>query len=394
MSDSLNNDKIILGATYYKYPSSLGDRIKLYIAHIYYVAANSSLFLLQKLLYKKSTNKIPKILVFRTGSLGDSVCAIPSIKAIRKCYPDSKIDILTNTGKSNLVGLSSLLSQDDYNQLLDYYSFSKVKLFNILRKQGYDLVIQLPQVDARYFNLLRDLFLFRFVAGSGFGWYVSQVFLFRGVQAKYLAFPTETLRLGRLMARNGIRVSELSSYILPSINDSKRTSDFLKDNGFRADDKLVAIVVGSKRPQNRWPVSYFSEVINFLLAEYKIVLVGSEADNLLIQELTNIPGIINACGKLKPMETAELLKICVLTISNDTGPLHISYAVGTPTIGIFSGRDLRGKWSPPDNGTNFALRVEGLYCHSCVKNECDNRCLKLITPFQVINCAKNLLNRD
>ncbi len=60
------------------------------------------------------------------------MCAMPSIKSIRDFYPNSKIDILTNTGRSNLVGLSNLLAPEDYNQLIDYYSFSKIGLFNIL----------------------------------------------------------------------------------------------------------------------------------------------------------------------------------------------------------------------------------------------------------------------
>jgi heptosyltransferase-3 len=46
------------------------------------------------------------------------------------------------------------------------------------------------------------------------------------------------------------------------------------------------------------------------------------------------------------------------TISNDTGPMHLSYAVGTPVIALFSSRDFPGIWYPPQDGYNVVIRAK------------------------------------
>ena len=77
--------------------------------------------------------------------------------------------------------------------------------------------------------------------------------------------------------------------------------------------------------------------------------MGGRADvsraKLIAQNLKNEDYLIVA-GELEILETAELLKSCSFLISNSTGIIHLAAAVGLPAIGIYSIRDVFGRWFP------------------------------------------------
>ncbi len=94
--------------------------------------------------------------------------------------------------------------------------------------------------------------------------------------------------------------------------------------------------------------------------------------------LNKVEGVVSFAGKLTPIQSSVLLSRCFLAISNDTGPMHLSYAVGTPVLGIFSSRDFQQKWFPPKG--NIALRNNLVPCSLCFSEVCaDNICMKGIS---------------
>jgi ADP-heptose:LPS heptosyltransferase len=368
-----------------------GAKLQLFAAGFLLRCQNVLLQVLHKILFSTPKQDYNRILLFRTGSLGDSVCAIPSIRAIRSKYPNAQLDILTNAGSKNLVGLHYLLEKELYHEIIDYQGMSRKELFLMLKKKNYDLIIQLPQVDSPFKSLLRDMLVFRNIASRGWGWRKSQVKLFRKTQAKYLQFHNEVRRIMFLLQRNRVPVHESKSFLYPGPEDLQKARDLFDSFGISAGNRPVAIVVGAKRPQNRWPILYFKEVVRQLSNKYTIVLIGSAEDGELVTPLLDISNVINTCGQLTPMQSAAALSFCCLTISNDTGPMHLSYAVGTPTIAIFSSRDLPGKWFPPETGNVF--RGLGILCEACFSELCENNiCMQSILPEAVIARAEYLLD--
>ena len=154
----------------------------------------------------------------------------------------------------------------------------------------------------------------------------------------------------------------------------------------------IAVVVGAKRPQNRWPLQYFSEVIESFQNQYNILLVGGNDDLPLTNDLQKGASIFNFCGKLSPLQSGLLLKKCILVVSNDTGPMHLAYAVGTPLIAIFSSRDFPGKWFPPEAPQNHVYRSYDVSCSLCLSETCSNNiCMQRIKPSLIINRMKAML---
>lgn len=386
----MNKARNYLNAAYQATAIPVAARMKLMTVNAILAVQNSVLHFFQILLFKQNHQIPARILIFRTGSLGDSVCAIPSIRTVRKKYPTAAIDILTNTGKKGLAGMQHLLDDYLYDEIIDYSGPSKKELFKSLQKKQYDLIIQLPQVDASFLRLLRDLLLFRSIAPAGFGWKASQVTLFRKTQAKYLQFIDESNRLLALLKQYRVD-AENEPFLNIDEKDLTETKDILQQLNVPSYNKLIAVVVGAKRPQNRWPIAYFKQVVEHFAKGYTILLIGSGEDNSLVEPLLNIQGVINTCGKLTPLQSAAAMSLCLLTISNDTGPMHLSYAVHTPTLALFSCRDLPGKWYPPEN-IGKVFRATDIPCQACFSETCaDNICMKAILPKQVIDCAVDLL---
>lgn len=366
------------------------DRFKLELTDISFKLKNSILGILNKILYKKPYQP-QKILIFRTGSLGDSINAIPAIKSIVASFPGAQTDILTNAGSKHLIGLKYLIDQSLYNEIIDYNGVNKKELFELLKEKKYDMVIQLPQVDAPFLSILRDLLIFRRIAPSGLGWFVSQSKWFRKIQAAYLVFPNEHTRLLSYLKSKDFVIDEVSPSININDSDIKYVKGLMLANNIQVQDKKICIVVGAKRPQNRWPIAYFEEVAKYFSRRCKILLIGSGEDQILAQSLLTIDNVISFCGKLTPLQSAAMLSFSDLTLSNDTGPMHLSYAVNTPTIALFSSRDLPGKWYPPKKN-NYVFRTEGVKCQACFSETCNNNiCMKAILPAEIIALIKKIL---
>lgn len=371
---------------------SIADKAILRFIDTIWKTENVLLKGVHKILFRKPKNP-KKILIFRTGSIGDSICAIPSIIAIGKTYPGASVDILTNAGRENLVGLYYLLNAKYYRKIIDYYGASKKELFKLLRKEKYDLVVQLPQVDASFTSLLRDMLIFRGISSSGIGWFVSQLKLFTKTQSKCLVFPNENSRLLRFLKENYFVTGGVEAELNIQQKDKDVVNSLFLEENITVTDKKLCMVIGAKRPQNRWPIDYFVKVAEYFSSKFKIILIGGKEDSILAKPLLHIPNLINFCGKLTPMQSATVLSLCDITLSNDTGPMHMSYTVGTPTIALFSSRDLPGKWYPPKQNNNFIFRTENVKCQGCFSETCnDNICMKAILPEKIIAVINNYFN--
>ena len=362
--------------------------------YLHYAMLNGILKIFKWLLFgNKNKIEANKILIFRTGSLGDSVCALPAIYSIRKNFPDAHIDILTNAGAENLVSLGALIDRTIVDEIINYLGIPKAELFEKLKAKKYDLFIQLPQYGAAWFRQIRDIFIAKSLGVKyAFGWQIGSTQFLAKYQAKFIKFENERDRLLGILERNGLKSFGL---VFPfGFNDDikKKVESLIEEKRLketslpaRQEDKNVGMVVGAKRPQNRWPIEYFKEVADYLLKQNKnILLFGAQEDFELAEQIKG-DNVFNFCGKLTPLETAEMIKYCKLIISNDTGPMHLAYAVGTPLIAIFSSRDYAGKWFPPENEKNIVLRNNDIYCATCFSVECNsNLCMKEIKPEHII----------
>lgn len=362
-----------------------------------YYLKNSIISFFQKLFFKniKKTDGIKKLLIFRTGSIGDSICAFPAIDMIIKNFPEAQIDILTNTGGKNRISITELIDLSKINQVIDYFDCSKKQLFRQLKNNQYDLFIELPQVDAPFSRQIRNIFIVKLLKiKRAIGWQISTTYLFSKYQEKYRIFETETIRLKNILKNYHLKEFPYQSLLKQNDADKEDIKKILSQNNALNKNKNIGFVIGGKFKRNHWPEEYFAEVAYFLTKNnYFVFLIGGSEDVKRGEKIKISEKIINLCGNLTILQTAELIKKCSLIISNDTGPMHISYSVNTPVIALFSSREYPGKWFPPQNNKNKVFRINNMECSVCAYKNCiENKCMKKITPQIVINKIKEIMD--
>lgn len=373
------------------------EKIKILLVFACWKGSNLAIQIIQSILFRKKIHPV-RILVFRTGSIGDSICAMPAMSNIRVHFPSATIHLLTNAGKGrrNLVSMEALIQPGIFDAIINYEGLSHSELTRRMHDERYDLVIHLTQYNAPFMRTLRDMVYFRFVAGikSGFGWQHSRVMFFRKTQEKYLLYTDERKRLNAILQKNGVAIQTTDVFPFQTGCDDHteitRLLSALQPDGRPA----IAMVVGAKRPQNRWPVEHFEAVIRHFCGDFDIFLIGGPDDAILTRPLLHLPGVYSFCGLLNPVQSGLLMQHCRLVLTNDTGPMHIAYAFGAPVVAIFSNRDFPGRWYPPVEGQNEVLRATGISCSVCLSETCGNNiCIQKINPTGVIEKMNMLLAR-
>src|SRR5690606_23171405 len=111
--------------------------------------------------------------------------------------------------------------------------------------------------------------------------------------------------------------------------------------GLPGDGPVVALHPGADHfPAKRWPVDRFALLADRLAERYgaRVVLVGGPGDVPLaaaIRERVQRAPLLDLTGRLALLETAAVLERVDLMVGNDSGPLHMAVAVGTPVVALF-----------------------------------------------------------
>jgi ADP-heptose:LPS heptosyltransferase len=222
--------------------------------------------------------------------------------------------------------------------------------------------------------------------------------IFARAQSLHCSWKSEADELYDLVG-DTLRLTKPQQVRLPiPDNDRRLIGRRLAEFGIRANTAFVAVQVGAKRPTNRWLPERFAQVIDFLQRENElpVVLIGGEPDSAAVEAVTNrmTTAVHTLVGKTTLLQTAALLEQSVLYIGNDTGPMHLAAAVGTPTVSIFSARDYPVLWFP--TGDNHVVLRSDVPCSPCFKETCDRDliCLARIATSDVRDATERQLIRS
>jgi len=158
-------------------------------------------------------------------------------------------------------------------------------------------------------------------------------------------------------------------------------------------DRLAALIPGARWESKLWPAQRFARVADALAEEAGLesVVIGGSSDGTLAAAIAAEAehSILDLTGRTSLKQAAEVFRRCRVTVGNDTGPLYISAAMGTPTVAIFGPSDARrlGPYGP-----GHAKVVAEVDCAPCRNRRCEGRtCMESIEPKQVVAAALGLL---
>ena len=155
----------------------------------------------------------------------------------------------------------------------------------------------------------------------------------------------------------------------------------------RAHEPLIAMAPGSVWATKRWPG--YPALARELGRDIRIVALGGVDDAPLANEMIAAAGggVVNAVGRLSLLASAELIRRCLVLVTNDSAPQHLASAMGTPTITIFGPTVPAFGFGPLAPRSIVAERA-GLECRPCDSHG------PQVCPLQHWKCMRELSPRD
>ncbi|MDD5026922.1 MAG: lipopolysaccharide heptosyltransferase II [Candidatus Omnitrophica bacterium] len=337
-----------------------------------------------------------RILIARTDRIGDVLLSTPVIKALRDKYPQAYIAMMVSPYAKDIVEgnpyLDKVIIYDKdgaHKSWLNSLKFSRG-----LKKKKFDLALILHPVNRAH--------LVSFLAGIprrvGYDRKLGFLLTDRIKHTKQLGEKHELEYNLDLLKHLNIEAQEKDLYMPLKPESEEWVKELFKQENIHEADKLLAIHPAASCPSKVWPVERFAQAADKLAQSYglKVFIVAGPRDLKLAEALVKYmrSSVINLAGKTSVSQLASLLKRCALFISNDSGPVHIACAVGTPVISIF-GRNQAGlsprRWGPVGRKDKILHKEVG--CIECRAHNCQKQfaCLKAITVEDVISAADTIL---
>ncbi|PYS90047.1 MAG: hypothetical protein DMF62_05845 [Acidobacteria bacterium] len=359
-----------------------------------------------------NNSEIKNVLVFRPGSLGDTIVALPALWSLRGQLRSAKITHLYNIDRRNqhyITPRDVLDGSGLVDEWLEYPFFdgqsrasraiSQIRLFLNLRRSRFDALVYLMPRERKQKQIDRDIFFFK---ATGIRKFFGVDYLRKNRFELFdrpaaMRVDNESTFLMHCLESDGFAPVSPEDFDWLKISEGERsTVNALRANQFThyTDRTLLAVSPGSKRPSRIWNEDHFLNVIKRLVAEKNVfpIFFGSTAEFELCERMKQTVGTgFNAAGKLCVRKSAALLRICRLYLGNDTGTMHLAAAVGTRCVAIFSAADRDGQWEPFGKGHKFFR--QNVECAGCRIDVCPraNLCLELIAPDDVFSsCTETL----
>jgi ADP-heptose:LPS heptosyltransferase len=352
-----------------------------------------------------SLSKAPRrIVVCKFLGMGSIIQATPLLQTLRKNFPAAEIIFITSSSNRKL--LESISVIDKIYDIDDSGAGSVVtSTFSVLKSlwaNRADLYIDL-ETYSFYSSALATLSC----SVNRFGFYRVERNIRMGVYTHMMFFNSRApisqsyLQMARLA---GCQTMTESLYQFP-VNDTDRMGCRRKlvSVAGQITGKYVIINPNASdlRVERRWPGNSVVELIQMLRRTYPekiFLLTGSSGEASWVKKIQDTldaearEKVYNTAGLFNIFEFFALIEGSELVVSNDTGPMHISFALNKPTVSLF------GPASPSQYGQNknaFGI-YKNVYCSPCVHDflsppcKGDNQCMKQITVEEVFNLCREI----
>jgi heptosyltransferase-3 len=286
--------------------------------------------------------RIKRILVVRQDDrIGNLILTTPLLSALRRSFPHAEVWYLASKAFYTLFSGSTLVDRILVARKR-LYIFNPVALLLFIgkiRRQRFDLAIDAS--DENNFSLNNSFLVLLSGARYRIGYEKPRSSLFLNLEVP----PSHIRRHASEMYLDLLRylVGKVQSNDLRVDVDTKRTAAaeaYLRDKGVKSGDFLVGMHIGG-RLRKRWQPQNFRELAAWLKITFgaKVIVFWGPEEKAAIRQfgMSNTHQIISDLFGL-PM-LAALIQKCNLFISPDTGAMHLSVAVGTPTLALFLDSD-------------------------------------------------------
>jgi lipopolysaccharide heptosyltransferase I len=366
-----------------------------------------------------------KILLIKLSAVGDVVHTIPVLNKLRRRYPAAQLDWLLTPAIAELLRHNPAISnviefaREDWSApwLAPFVSYGRLALE--LRRTGYDLVVDMH-------GQLRTA-IFALATGApvriGFDRPRARVW-----DASPRKFSKEARKHAWQGAREGSWIAYTHHIAVPSLDVhavdrylsvgpllglAEGPPDFsfpippaanaqidalLRRHGIGGSG-LVTMAPGTIWETKHWGSDKFAEVArHFLRKGFAVALMGTRRERAVCEEVARLaPGAVNVAGETTLTELAALIRRSAISVTNDSGPMHLAVALDRPVVvSVFGPTD--PVWIGPYGHDNAVLR-SGEPCSPCFLRQLSrchygHACMHNVSAAAVIERAESILHNQ
>lgn len=304
-----------------------------------------------------------RILVSQTGFLGDTVLSTPVITNLKRLYPEAKITVLTTPA-----ALEMIAAHPDVDEVIGFDKRGKqsglqgvIELAESLRQRDFDLALSLHKSwrSSAVIRLSKIPLRIGFKEAAGSFLYTHTV--------KRSHYTHEVYRNLAILEPLGVNIMKVSSSL--SLGIPPQFSENARDKlaSLNGHHGVVGLAPGSVWATKQWTPSGFAAVGEQMRERgYGVVILGGPGDMDAAKRVESLMAapVLNLAGSLSLLQSAAVIKELSLLVCNDSAPLHISSAVGTPVVSAFCATVPEfgfGPWKVPSE----VVGVRGLTCRPC-----------------------------
>lgn len=305
---------------------------------------------------KLELSSIQRILVIRQDDrIGNLVLTTPLLLALRKSFPRAKLSFLASDVFAELFSGSKLVDELLVLEKKRYIRnpIALLRKIRDLRKKRFDLAFDCS--DENHLSFGHGMWVYlsgaKYRVGHKRG--KSELFLNIEVPPVHLSRHAIDMHLDLLRFLTPFNSTEMPLVEVEK-KEKKYISNYLENMGIKRDDFLIGINLGATR-QKRWGLENLMELGKRLKEKSKVIYIWGPQERNLVKNM-EIGGVLPEILSLPKL--SALLKRCNLVISSDSGIMHLSTAVGTPTLAIFIHSDPQ-KYGPRGEKHKVIFSIDG-----------------------------------
>jgi len=355
----------------------------------------------------KPTGQERRVLIYRLGSLGDTLIALPALNLVARAFPQADRRLLTNF-PINVKAPAAAAILDHTNLVHGFFQYTVAtrspielaKLWWTIASWRPDVLVYLAagrgiaaaQRDQKFFRLCGIKKLI--------GIPLTEEMQKSLPQPTYDSLEPEAERLVRNISSLGDgRFNDSASWDLHLTDAEMAKTDAAL--GDLVNMPVIAASVGTKMQSKDWGRDNWRALLSELAhiyPGYGLALIGvseeSETSEFAADGWRQSGGgmVVNLCGRLTPRESAAVFRRAKIFIGHDSGPMHLAAAMQTPCVAIFAARNIPRVWFP--YGSRHRVLYHRTECYGCGLETCiveKKRCITSITVDEVVTEIRAIL---
>ncbi|MFA5147359.1 MAG: glycosyltransferase family 9 protein [Candidatus Omnitrophota bacterium] len=350
-----------------------------------------------------NSRKPDKILIIKLWAIGEVALATPCIAGLASAFPGAEISFLVGRRAMDIVSANRAISRVfpvDEDIFLRPSPARLLSLIKRLRREKFDLAVTLHH--AAHFSFFAVLIGARQRIGlrrpGSLSFNTADIVSDGATGPKIFDYLNVLKLLPVPVAPQDARIS-----VETDESDAMRVDALMKEGGLRDKRFVVLSCTGGENPaasrmrsnvpNKVWPPDYYRRLCDLILdgSEYKVAVVGGEGE---VRRAASIAGegrprAVDLTGRMNLREVRILAEKALLSVTNDSGPLHVLSAAPSPVIAIFGPTDPSLICAPSGN---IHIMREEMECSPCydgktfpnMVRECGYAsCMRAVTPEKV-----------